>query len=290
MFLEPYDAYLGYLLELTMNLKQFDPILEARLKDYSLFAGGSSSNRWTLWVSKDIRQLFDQQKNILAPLKTHGAFVEMLLTNKQLLESQNMLPPFIYTKKSYQDNRSEISQRQELSTSIQTTFPILSPVSPISPHFPFPQFNHFNSQLTLSSEMGSSGDMFQDPLVTQSMDTLGHAFYEQYPNNISVETIPQGNVDSLLYQHHAQYDVAKPSGYAYATAQQQRLHTPRIVTNLNMDLDALKLWTPVSPDQELPSPDVLQATNFASINATTNFGETFVINEMENYFNFNYGQ
>jgi hypothetical protein len=290
MFLEPYDAYLGYLLELTMNLKQFDPILEARLKDYSLFAGGSSSNRWTLWVSKDIRQLFDQQKNILAPLKTHGAFVELLLTNKQLLESRNMLPPFVYTKKSYQDNRSEISQRQELSTSIQTNFPILSPVSPVTPHFQFPQFNHFNSQITLSSEMGSTADMFQEPLLTHSMDSLGNGFHEHYPNNVSVETIPQSNLEPLLFGHHVQYDAVKASGYHYGTAQQQRLNTPRIITNLNMELDALNLWTPVSPNHELPSPDVLKATDLASINATTNFGETFVLNEMEHYFNFNYGQ
>jgi hypothetical protein len=272
LFQEPYDAYLGYLLKLTLNLSEFDPLLEAKQKEFSLFVGSSSSNRWTLWVSKDIRQLFDQQKSLLASSKTHGAFVELLLIHKQLLESAGLLIPFQYNKKQF-DTKSD---RHDMS--MQSAYSL----TPVTPHFMgFQQFNHFNSQLTLSSDMGSSVDMLQDPLLLTPNDSMASMFLDNYP---VYKEQPQEN---LRLRHDTPFD-PKKSRYTYGKQEMQ--YTPRIITNFQNDFNSMPLWTPTSAlESELPSPDVLSATNAAML-SPTNFGDTFVMNEMESFINFNFAQ
>ncbi|KAJ3271487.1 hypothetical protein HDV01_006617 [Terramyces sp. JEL0728] len=99
-FMEPFDDYLGYLLQLTSNLTAFDPNLCR--EDAPVPCSGS--NRWTLWVSKEIRQQFDKQKAILAPLRTHGAFIELLLAYRNYLDQQGTLPVFTHSKTSHHRN------------------------------------------------------------------------------------------------------------------------------------------------------------------------------------------
>jgi hypothetical protein len=67
-FEEPYDAFLGFLLEISRDQPSFDRF-QFELKDSKAPQG---QNRWTVWVSRDIRDRFNQRKAVLASTKTHG--------------------------------------------------------------------------------------------------------------------------------------------------------------------------------------------------------------------------
>lgn len=89
-FNEPYDQYLLYLLNLSGDLVTFDP-LHVDPKTTKISTGQS---RWTVWVSREIRDRFNVRKNVLAPNKTHGQFVELLLAFKESLVEKNFNVPF----------------------------------------------------------------------------------------------------------------------------------------------------------------------------------------------------
>ena len=80
-----------------MVAQDFD--LERDFKPYAPKLVTNNSNRWTLWVSMDVRCFFDQQKNKLLPACTHGVFVEFLLSYRNYLDSRGELPPFFGHKK-----------------------------------------------------------------------------------------------------------------------------------------------------------------------------------------------
>ena len=78
---------------------------------------GVNSNRWTLWVSMDIRCQFDQQKALLMPSRTHGSFVEFLLSYRNFLDSKGELPPFFCIKKPYSKSSTSNSLPPMISSS-----------------------------------------------------------------------------------------------------------------------------------------------------------------------------
>lgn len=93
MFEEPFDAYLLYLLNLTASLTSFDALTNACYEtSYNLTP--VTTSRWTLWISREIRTLFDDRKSILAPTKSHGGFVEILISYRNQLKKRGELPYF----------------------------------------------------------------------------------------------------------------------------------------------------------------------------------------------------
>jgi hypothetical protein len=98
--MEPFDAYLKYLLDLTVHLKESD-LFQFELDenappnfDYI----GAKNFRWTLWVSKQVRDLFDDRKTALSPEKTHAGFIELLFSIRNYLDSKNQLAKFVFVK------------------------------------------------------------------------------------------------------------------------------------------------------------------------------------------------
>nr|KAJ3418190.1 hypothetical protein HK105_000218 [Polyrhizophydium stewartii] len=81
-FEAPFDRYLWSLLVETAHLAALPDMTahEQRIRAVS----GSIKSRWTLWVSRHVRDVFYERKQALAPSLTHGQFVEALLILKDL--------------------------------------------------------------------------------------------------------------------------------------------------------------------------------------------------------------
>lgn len=120
--MEPFDAYLKYLLVLTVQLKKCD-LDQIQFGEHALNFdySGSKNSRWTLWVSKQVRELFDDRKNELCPEKTHGNFVELLFCIRNYLESKNQLLKFVFFKTCPDDffNNSTICTTIDQSRLVQ---------------------------------------------------------------------------------------------------------------------------------------------------------------------------
>ncbi len=129
--------------------------------------GQNSANRWTLWVGKDIRDRFDERKALLAPAKTHGGFVEMMLRFKVYLAEQGSLPVFdakqfaSSSQKRFQKNTQK-NENQQLSN-----------------NYNYPSLFNFESTMTLN-----------DPLAVDS---------SSYSYELSVNGVPAHDSELNLY-------------------------------------------------------------------------------------------
>ncbi len=84
-------------MEISSHLSApFDTSLEELLSELPPCSGTPS--RWTLWVSGEIRHWFDERKEALAPGKTHGVFVELLLVYRNKMARNGILPLFVPQK------------------------------------------------------------------------------------------------------------------------------------------------------------------------------------------------
>ncbi|OAJ40265.1 hypothetical protein BDEG_24020 [Batrachochytrium dendrobatidis JEL423] len=54
---------------------------------------GRGGQRWTLWLSRDLRDLFVQRKEEIGSRYTHAEFIELLIVLKELIESETPLAP-----------------------------------------------------------------------------------------------------------------------------------------------------------------------------------------------------
>ena len=114
--------------------------------------GSQSSARWTLWVSKDIRDRFDERKLILAPSKTHGGFVELMLLYRNKLAESGQLP--VFEAKMIESSPKKISSSSSSSsgaTSKRNSKRAASDAG--NSTFPTPPLFNFASTMTLNDQM-----------------------------------------------------------------------------------------------------------------------------------------
>ena len=95
LFQEPFDAYLVYLLQLVseVNPKKLD--LEKQIEPFAPSFERENTVRWTLWVSSDVRRLFEHQMSRIFDVHTHNGFVLFLLGYRNYLASIGKLPAFV---------------------------------------------------------------------------------------------------------------------------------------------------------------------------------------------------
>ncbi|KAI8911028.1 hypothetical protein EDD86DRAFT_204238 [Gorgonomyces haynaldii] len=140
-FEEPYDAYLNHLLELSKDLTTFEP-LQIDGKASKTTAG---QNRWTVWVSREIRDRFAMRKQVLAPSKTHGQFIELLLLYKESLVEKGY--PVSFHSQNEWTNQSPM-MRDRPNLEIRTS----------SNPFPSPNLDHRRSSPDIYSASPRSFD------------------------------------------------------------------------------------------------------------------------------------
>ncbi|KAJ3256705.1 hypothetical protein HK103_005200 [Boothiomyces macroporosus] len=268
-FMEPFDDYLGYLLQLTSNLTAFDPNLCR--EDAPVPCSGS--NRWTLWVSKEIRQQFDKQKAILAPLRTHGAFIELLLAYRNYLEQQGTLPVFTHSKTSHhrsstshpyysQQSVARIpSYSQQWPVQHSSSIPNMFPIT----HVKQEQYPEMNYMYFVDDRLDSAIPKTVHPLDTfLSQESV-------FPSiNTSFNNVPQSPSDSSATRQRDE-DVQE------RTSKKLRINTmdsPSFISpylaspfsanfyGINNGIENLKLdfRSNETLEGDLASPDVLKAT------------------------------
>ncbi len=137
----------------------------------------SSQPRWTVWITKDIRDRFLERKAALAPSKTHGHFIELLLAYKDSIDTDStMFPPtpptshsleklatsgFVHDDKSfrnrYRSNSIAINRPTPVTESYSRSF---EPPSRTASHPPPPRL-HTNSPVSRpNSSPYSSGHVY----------------------------------------------------------------------------------------------------------------------------------
>jgi hypothetical protein len=294
-FMEPYDAYLAYLLELTKGLTSFDSNMDQRLRD-NLVCPTLSNQRWTLWVSRDIRSLFDQQKQILAPTRTHGCFVELLLVYRNHLESQNKLPVFVNTKRGFStslttlDNSSNnlldpvwSEDNKSLLSANLFKYPVEHPFSFHNQFGVRSELDKINLEQHLSLNDLSTSEkiqearkafLSQDALLPRTLHKFDSMLSQDsfLPTSTSYMNTPQSPTDPLTPVSRSRDDdelseVKKKPRYSYEKANLSLMgdsFSTTLTNGLDIGIENLQLYSPWSEDFIL-SPDVLKATELEPI-------------------------
>lgn len=316
MFHEPFDAYLGYLLENTLDLKEIDINLEHRLKGFTSYPSTASSARWTLWVSREIRQLFDQQKSNLAPLRTHGAFVELLLAYRNYLESIGSLPKFVASRRHYGQERAPT-----IPSNTYVADHGLPPFQPMIPYqygmYAYPQNLTINTDPAFLATMGSTPRFINRQESVSSSDSYSNLFHSDPPSMRNfdyasrdtlfaanpaptLQHIPRAATESSLFNTRSrdEYDTfskSKKSRYTYAkppmpTSYSDSQFSTTVGSSLGAELDEFSLL--LSPDPNLtmyqsekPSFDIIKATQLQD-RPRIKKEDTVVDNDLSHYFNF----
>ncbi|KAI8897762.1 hypothetical protein BC833DRAFT_565533 [Globomyces pollinis-pini] len=251
-FSEPYDAYLGYLLDLTKDMTAFYPGTEQRTKE---FAGPAtnSSQRWTLWVSKEIRQLFDQQKSILAPTRTHGAFVELLLVVRKMLQEENRLPPFNYSKRGPIPSHSPMSNisplvhmnnipnfqsfprsplnMQYLDTNVDSNSQLNTPI--MMPQNLFPTWNMEPLNYEADAIINGGESKYDLSSVDDSLLNLMDRSSSETESNVSINKFIRPNLKDFVFQGDSANSTWTFSGMDQTNPFAQDSLRPRSAHNLN---------------------------------------------------------
>ncbi|KAJ3353515.1 hypothetical protein HDU91_005885 [Kappamyces sp. JEL0680] len=268
LFEEPFDAYLYYLLDISAALTgPFDTKLEDRLSELPPNSQGSSS-RWTLWVSKGIRELFDERKLVLAPAKTHGGFVEMLLVYRNQLADNGELPPFV------KDGHSLSKKSSQTSSTIGINSDVFSPG--LASPFLFSPFQDdvftFGSTMTLMDNIPTH--VHPELIFGQDSSSLlqSYGMDSQSSGNTSVSVKRVVRKKPSLSVHTARdqgpYENAKKSRYTLSSKPplapfgHPGYQSATTMTNLNEDLNGLHIMfsPPVESFPMLPSADIMEAT------------------------------
>ena len=92
---EPFDAYLVYLLQLVSKINPRKLDLEKQIEPFAPSFERENTARWTLWVSSDVRRLFEHQMSRIFDVHTHNGFVLFLLGYRNYLASIGQLPAFV---------------------------------------------------------------------------------------------------------------------------------------------------------------------------------------------------
>ncbi|KAL5036064.1 hypothetical protein RTP6_003667 [Batrachochytrium dendrobatidis] len=90
-FKEPCDIFLLNLLQTSMHIKTLPDMDNYTKRIHSM--AGRGGQRWTLWLSRDLRDLFVQRKEEIGSRYTHAEFIELLIVLKELIESETPLAP-----------------------------------------------------------------------------------------------------------------------------------------------------------------------------------------------------
>jgi hypothetical protein len=257
MFEEPFDAYLGYLLQLTLDLSSLDAEFERRLQTFAPAITINSASRWTLWVSRDIRQLFDQQKALLMPTRTHSAFVEFLIAFRMYLESKGCLTPFYRTKSQY-----SITSR-----------PPCPP--PLQIHSSARTLGHDSPSMTRNYPLMSPSEMIDDSLsyVPRSVNQWMQNFPPMYYPDSSINDQFGDSFTSLesksSYFNHGwqseneEYKLYDPDAYFCHPSKQLITGYSNLTLNsVHSSFEGLEMFD--APPMELLSPDVVAAAKLVS--------------------------
>ena len=224
MFEEPFDAYLGYLLQLTKDIVPTDKDLEIALTCYSPKLVSNNSSRWTLWVSMDIRSQFDQQKGLLMPNRTHGSFVEFLISYRNYLESRGELPPFFAVKKPYSKSSTSNSLPPMLSScgTLTSHSDLLAPTqcwSYSNPDLQTPEFYKMQPHEAYKIQSPELYKMHPSPLMMTSA-LQSSSYQSSIPRSSTSMALFNGELyDSNQIQFEPEYYVPSDNGSFYYPSQ-----------------------------------------------------------------------
>jgi len=273
IFEEPYDAYLQYLLSLAdhYNTSIEDRFEESLAKLPKNFQG--STSRWTLWVSKDIRQLFDERKAVLAPNKTHGGFVEVLLAHRLALAESGQLIPFEKERFASDAMKKPSTKQAKKPFGSDVTMSISQNMFALNPNYTllnlFPS-NQIGTDLVFGQD--SSQDSFgeRSAFSLNSFDSQGSVLPKKLSRNVDL-TIQTGDdlrAKRLRYTYEKAAPYPTPSPY---------LNHATTLNNLNDELNGLNMF--YAPTEEcFPSPDIYEATKLNNLPVQQNMGFEFNFN------------